>query len=330
MQKTQWPVTCITLPSQGISAFVAATNPMSDSLIAPRTDSASLGPAFQRILVPTDFSTGARRALEFARSIARDFQSKIFLLHVIPTEAFELSSPETSRQALALASEFAKKRLAQLAAEGELLGIEHEVIAAEGPAWPMISETIKAKQIDLVTVSTHGRRIGKRLVLGSVAEKIYRMADCPILTVPPQFEMQAAGEIVPNRLLFATNFKPHSERAAAIAHLFECRQSVRLTILHVVEDSGESALPSQNLVEEFILRRMRKVLPEGCFEECKPDFAVRFGKPAEEILAAADQLQAKLILLGLRTASRAVGHLPSPVAYAIVCQAACPVLTLHQ
>jgi nucleotide-binding universal stress UspA family protein len=303
---------------------------MSNSEITAQSGSASPELGFRRILVPTDFSTGARRALEFARSIARNFQSKIFLLHVIPTDVFELASPETSRTALAMANEFVRKQLTQLAAEGELPGIEHEIIVAEGPTWPMISETIKAKQIDLVTVSTHGRHSGKKLVLGSVAEKIYRMADCPILTVPPQFEVPPASEVPRDRLLFATNFKPHNERAASVAHLFECRQNARLTVLHVVEDSSESSLPSRKLVEEFIVKRMRKVLPEGCLEQCKPDFEVRFGKPAEEILAAANQLHAKLILLGLRTTQRTAGHLPSAVAYGIVCQAACPVLTLHQ
>lgn len=286
------------------------------------------GPEFRRILVPTDFSTGARRALESARSVARTFQSKILLLHALPTELFELASPQTSRDALAMAREFGKQQLEQLASEGEQLGITHETLLAEGPAWAMISEAIKSHQIDLVAVGTHGRSGSKKLGLGSVAEKIFRMADCPVLTIPPQIDSSAALQL--DRVLFATNFKPHNERAAAVAHLLESRQDVRLTVLHVVEDSPEAPSPGRKLVQEFILNRLRKALPEKGPESGQPEFAVRFGKPVEEILAAASELNSNLILLGLRAAPRTAGHLPSPVAYGIVCQAACPVLTLHQ
>lgn len=303
---------------------------MFDSKISAQRHHANPGLEFRRILVPTDFSTGARSALECARTIARGFQSEIYLLHVIPSDVFELASPETSREALAMARESAKQQLDALAMEGESQGIVHQTTLAEGPAWPTISETIKAKQIDLVVVGTHGKSASKKLVLGSVTEKIFRMADCPMLTVPQQFEIVPGREVALDRLLFATNFKPHNERAARVAHALELRQCVRLTVLHVVEDSGESALPSQKLVEEFMVKRMRKVLPEGCLEQCKPEFVVRFGKPVEEILASANQFHSSLILLGLRAAERSAGHLPSAVAYGIVCQATCPVLTLHQ
>ena len=288
------------------------------------------GLQFQRSLVPTDFSSGARGALACARSIAVNFQSKIILLHVIPTDVFELASPKTSLDAVTQARQFAQQQLDRLAGEGESLGIVHETLIAEGSAWSMISETIKSNQIDLVAVGTHGKSDSKKLALGSVAEKIYRMVDCPILTVPAQMEIPSGGKVELQHLLFATNFKPHNERAAAAAHLFESHQKVRLTVLHVVEDSGKSSSPSQKLVEEFMIKRMRKMLPEDCLERCKPDFVVRFGKPAEEILASAEQLKSDLILLGLRAAPRAAGHLPSPVAYSIVCQSTCPVLTLHQ
>ena len=323
-------MTCITLSEPDSTARSIVTKGISiSSTIAP-IHFGRPGLEFRCILVPTDFSSGATRALQCARSIAGKFQSKIFLLHIIPVDLFELDSPQTSLEALTLAREFAKQQLDRLASEGESTGIAHETIIVEGPAWTAISEVIKANQIDLVAIGTQGKSNRKKLVLGSVVEKIYRMADCPVLTVPPQLETTSDHDLGFRHLLFATNFKPHNERAAVAAHLFDSRQNVRLTVLHVVEDSSESSSPSQKLVEEFMIKRMRKMLPEACQEQCNPDFLVRFGKPAEEILAAAEQLKSNLILLGVRTAPRTAGHLPSPVAYSIVCQSTCPVLTLHQ
>ncbi len=285
---------------------------------------------FRRILVPTDFSTGAKRALDFACSIADKFQPKIFLLHVIPSDVFELASPETSREALAKAREFAQQQLQRLIHEGESCGVALEGIVAEGSLWPAISDAIKANRIDMVTVGTRGKSNSKSLLLGSAAEEIYRMADCPILTVPPQAEIPTGRGIELQHLLFATNFKPHNERAAGIAHLLENRQGLKLTVLHVVEDAAESASPGQKLVEEFFVNRLHKVLPEGCLDQCDPEFAVGFGRPVEEILRAAKDRNSSLILLGLRATQRAPGYLPSAVAYRIVCQSQCPVLTVRQ
>jgi nucleotide-binding universal stress UspA family protein len=323
-------VTCITACEGLYSTYDTKTAGMSNFKMNVHGDGARHELQVRRILVPTDFSAGARRALECARAIAAKFQAKVVLLHVIPSGVFEFASPETSCEALAKAKEFAQQQLHRLMSECESCGIAQEGIVEEGPIGGTISEAIKSYQIDLVTVGTHGKSNSKKLVLGSVAEEIYRMADCPILTVPPQIESPADRGFELRHLLFATNFKPHNERAASIAHMLECRQIMKLTVLHVIEDSTESSLPSQKLVEEFMIKRMHKLLPEGCLENCKPEFAVRFGKPVEEILATAKQRQSNLILLGLRAAQRTAGHLPSAVAYSIVCQAACPVLTLHQ
>ncbi len=268
--------------------------------------------------------------MDCARALARKFQASIFMIHVIPTDVFELASLETSREALAKAREFAQQQLERLMNDAGAQGIPHEGVVAEGAVWPMVSETVKSKQIDLLVVGTHGKTNSKKLVLGPVAEEIYRMADCPILTVPPQNETSKDRGFELKQLLFAANFKPHNERAASIAHLFEYRQHMKLTMLHVIEESGESSLPSQKLVEEFMINRMQKALPEACLMKCKPQFAVRFGKPAEEILASAKESHADLILLGLRTTLRTPGYLPSAIAYRIVCQSTCAVLTLHQ
>jgi nucleotide-binding universal stress UspA family protein len=288
------------------------------------------GLEIRNILVPTDFSLGARKALECARSIASKFKAKVFLLHVIPSDVFELASPETSREALAKASEFARQQIQRLIVDGESSGVVQEGIVADGPVWATISEAVRSNHIDLVAIGTRGRSSSRTVGLGSIAEEIYRMADCAILTVPAQYEIPGDAGVALSHVLFATSFKPHNARAAGIAHSFESRQGLKLTVVHVVEDSAESASPGRKLIEEFIVKRMRKVLPEGCVNQCEPEFAVRFGKPVEEIFRVAKQRNSSLILLGLPATRRVPGRLPSAVAYSIVCQAERPVLSVYQ
>ena len=167
------------------------------------------------------------------------------------------------------------------------------------------------------------------MALGSFAEQIYRMTPCQILTCPPEF--MASGKIEMQRILFTTDFKPHSERAASAAHSLGCGPGQQLTFLHVVEEpSGSSAQSNNNIVKEFMIKRLAKSLPKTCADQCTPLYEVRFGKPDEEILSTARQLHSDLIAIGVRAAQKSAGQLPSPLAYSIVCRAECPVLTIHQ
>jgi nucleotide-binding universal stress UspA family protein len=129
------------------------------------------------------------------------------------------------------------------------------------------------------------------------------------------------------RILYATNFKPHSERAAAYAHSLKREHGARLTVLHVVEDQLKSHESSQEILRDFMLRRTRKGLPAEYVGSCEPEFQVRFGDPGEQILSAAREQHSDLIILGLRAGVHTDGQLPSAIAYKLVCQAACSVLT---
>ena len=66
---------------------------------------------FRRILVLTDFSRGAGSALKTARAVARKCDSKLFLLHVIPTTAFQFISSTSAAEAMLLAKEFANQEM---------------------------------------------------------------------------------------------------------------------------------------------------------------------------------------------------------------------------
>lgn len=283
---------------------------------------------FQRVLVLTDFSRGANSALRCARAIARRFNSKLFLLHVIPSSVFRFISPNSAAETIHLAKEFADREMQMLLDEGKLSNLVEEGIVVEGRLWPTISETIRSRQIDLIAVGTHSRTSEQKMALGSFAEQIYRITPCQILTCPPEFT--ASGKIEMQRILFTTNFKPHSEQAASAAHSLGCGPGQQLTFVHVVEEPSGSSAQSNNIVKEFMIKRLAKSLPKTCVNQCAPLYEVRFGKPDEEILSTARQLHSHLITIGVRAVQKAAGRLPSALAYSIVCRSSCPVLTVYQ
>jgi len=240
---------------------------------------------------------------------------KLFLAHVIPSHLFQFVSPELSEETLVKAKEYASAELRELVESVSLGGLVHEEILGEGQVWPVLQGIIKEKKIDLVAIGTHGRTSKERLLLGAVAEEIFRTADCALLSVGPEVAGESGKAAELQRLLYATNFKPHAERAASFAYAFERDHPAHLTVLHVVESPENSQIESHEIVREFLMNRMRKGIPEACMNRCEPELMLRFGEPAQEILRAAQEGHSDLIVLGLRAAKRLAGHLPSATAY---------------
>ncbi len=302
---------------------------MSTGRVTAGNGPASSVAQFQRILVATDFSAGARAALDYALGIGLHFQSKIFLVHAIPAILSNYVSPEESEGVIRQAKIFATNQVQRLVQESGGTGrVQAEILCGER-VWPLLQEFATNNAVDLIVLGTHGQTTVKKRLLGPVAEEIFRLAERPILTVGTRPETQEGEAAQVHRILYATNFKPHAERAASIAYALEREQGAKLTVLHVVEEPVDTPKSTQNIVEEFMIQRMKKGIPSVCVGKCEPVFQVRFGEPAEQILQSAREEKSDLIVLGMRSGNHATGHLPSAVAYKLACHAPCPVLTVR-
>ena len=80
----------------------------------------------------------------------------------------------------------AESKLAEFTLGTSLDGRPAKMLLERGDVWDVISDIIQKNKIDLVVTATHGRQGLKKLVMGSAAEKIYRGATCPVLTIGPQ------------------------------------------------------------------------------------------------------------------------------------------------
>lgn|SRR5208283_2765870 len=302
---------------------------MSRDSVTGRSDQVRSGGPFQRILAATDFSRTAGCALDYAHVLAKQFRAKLYLVHVVPKEMYFVP-PESSSDTIAKAKQYAQKELQGLAISAGLSHVAHQEILGEGQVWPALQVIIESEQIDLLVVGTHGRTSNKKLALGSVAEEIFRVADCAVLTVGQQAQVAKGGTAEFRKLLYATNFKPHAERASRAAYFLEHEHAAHLSVLHVVENANEGSAVGNTILRDFLVNRMKKTMPAACLNHCEPDFLIRFGEPGEEILQTATECGANLIVLGLRPTEKLAGYLPSAVAYRIACQAPCPVLTLRR
>jgi|KBSMisStandDraft_5_1062788.scaffolds.fasta_scaffold133277_4 nucleotide-binding universal stress UspA family protein len=140
-----------------------------------------------RILVPTDFSAPADAALDYARDLARQFGASIHLVHVfddpLTSGAFvgdgAVVMPFELREA---AEAYAREQLdsRHVAHAGTLPGSATALL--HGPPAKRLVEQAKEDKADLIVMATHGRTGLGHLLIGSVAERVVRMASCPVLT----------------------------------------------------------------------------------------------------------------------------------------------------
>ncbi len=139
---------------------------------------------FQNILVPIDFSEHAARALDVAIEWGRQLHAGLTLLHVIQSvdlgpdmmSALPAAHIETLEAELTQHMKNYLKRV-------EKAGVKGDFLIAHGAPFYEAIEIVKSKQIDLIIMGSHGRTGLSHMLLGSVAEKLVRLAPCPVLVV---------------------------------------------------------------------------------------------------------------------------------------------------
>ena len=284
--------------------------------------------SLRRILWATDFSPCSEAALQYAMAIARRYGAYLYLAHVVRPESFDFVVPEAVTSMLEEARRGAEEQMARLLVTGRLRGVSHQVIIGVGMLWPVLSKLVEEHEIDMIVAGTHGRTGFRKLLLGSVAQEIFRNAPCPVLTVGPKVHGDLGDEIKARRILFATNFSPASESSANYAVSLARENQADLIFMHVVE-VGDDLSPGRRMeVMDSVGRQLRELLPTERDTQREPEFAVEFGSPAEMILKAAEEHKADFIVLGIRRPIHLFGHPTSDTAYKVVCGAGCPVLTV--
>ena len=141
----------------------------------------------QRILVPTDFSPCSQEATNYAAELARRFEAKIWLLHVLEPLQFAMPSPGAPLPDALLENrdQEAEDLLAawSVGETGPATEITREV--RRGQPFVEIIGCARDHDIDLIVMGTHGRTGLVHALIGSVAERVVRKAPCPVLSIRP-------------------------------------------------------------------------------------------------------------------------------------------------
>jgi nucleotide-binding universal stress UspA family protein len=306
-----------------------STQAIQPTLTLPKEVRAEKRISLTKIMVLTDFSEVSELALQYALALARRYDARLYLTHIISPDAYTLAEPGLAEMTYEKMRQAAEQSIADILISGKLRGVSHELLLHEGTLWPTVEGLIKEHEIDLVVTGTHGRGELKKAVIGSVAEEVFRQASCAVLTVGPQTRKQAPREVDLNDILFATDFGPGAARAAEYAFSLAQEHGARLTVLHAVEEKRACTEEEVEQVRRTHIEKMKQFMPPGSENWCKVDFRVTFGAPVEEIVGQARETNADLVIMGAKTRKTFAGHAPLTVAYNVVTKAKCPVLTVR-
>lgn len=282
-----------------------------------------------RVLLATDGSECAEQARGHAFHLANHFDAAAHVIQVKEREV-ELTDTTEVRESQILADLHASH------AEEMALGAkprvqERQVVhpsAAEG-----ILQYAEEHDVNLIVLGTHGRRGIRRVVLGSVAEEVVRLAPCPVTTVgrgakPP--EALKSGD-----LLVPVDFSEYRPRLLAHAREIALVYGMTVTLLHVIELAGVPdvyGLSSGRPEPVELTNRTRTMLEREArrfrARDVEVNVEVRRGHPAEETLDVADELDIDFLTIASHGRTGIDRFLMGSVAEKVIRQAPCPVFTV--
>lgn len=186
----------------------------------------------RKILVATDFSAGAERALDVALALAAPAKGEVHIVH-----ALEIPLPMFTPYAVSLPTEFigearktAQDKLAAAQAKVRAAGCSGTSYLGEVPASLCIAERAKELGADLVVAGTHGHTGLKRALLGSVAEHTVKESPVSVLTVKGEGHAEA-----PKTIVVGVDFSEHATGAVDIAADWARAFGAELHLVHALE-----------------------------------------------------------------------------------------------
>ena len=287
-----------------------------------------IGVGIHSVLIATDFSRCSKQALDLGLQLAKAYKAEAYLVYVLPCDEFMLAGPD----AYVAARDASRRDLENLKAElmhtrSLAEGKDYHLYLLEGDVAQSILHFAQEKHIDLIVLGTHGRGgLGKAL-MGSVAERVFRGSTVPVLTIGPRAR-RASLALAPKHILVAADFTPASERAAQFAAGLASIHRSQLTLLHVFNPKELEQIPDRDRVLRVMETSLIKLLGTETTVSCTA--RLEPGRVVPSILRVEDEIEADLLVMGVRPTIGVLERFMWPNAYEAVRESSCPVLTVRE
>jgi nucleotide-binding universal stress UspA family protein len=292
------------------------------------------------ILFPTDFSRCADQALTHAVYLAEKYHAALHLLHVVTlfedqpgVLSDELAETEALVKKLEEKAEIELHNVANTHGSDDMEIVTNQKRAIS--AAPAILEYASKNGIDLIVMGTHGRRGIGHLLLGSTAEEVVRLAECPVFTIRESEEVKPIKLF--ERILVPVDFSDHSKKSLAYAKDIANSYNANLQLLHIIEDtihpafslSGKSSIfdlvPG---IEEDCRRRIEELIQETGISNENTEIIVKGGQAAHDIIKFSKDNSSDLVVIATHGLTGIEHLLLGSITEKVVRMAPCPVFTV--
>jgi nucleotide-binding universal stress UspA family protein len=279
---------------------------------------------FEDILVPTDGSDCAAAAVEYAAELASRYGARVYVLSVVDSRPFDdMPHRETVEAA-------AEETVAAVRDDLADAGVTAETAVRVGIPHREVLDYADENGVDLVAMGTHGRTGVERYLLGSVTEKVVRLSDVPVLTVPGS----DGADTRFSEVLVPTDGSEQAEAAVDVGADVADTYGARLHALAVVEPMSlgldvRSEILADALgdaAQAAVERVAERATAAGVTDV---ETTVRYGYPYREVLDYVDDNDVDLVAMGTHGRTGIARYLLGSVTEKVVRTAGVPVLTVR-
>lgn len=313
-----------------------------------------------------DFSDFTDTALTYSIALSREFNAKLFLVHVVIEVEPLLKSSEIALDVQALQKSHMDKAFEQLTTLVKKADIPYEILIAKGDPADRIRDLALEHRADMVITATHGKSGIKRLLLGSVTEKLIKTIHCPLLVLNTQkFDRPSSSppDIRLKKIMVGCDFSQDSKLAFDYGLSLAQEFQAELYLTHVVKPSENLELKVSDYIDvtppdyvkwrssdyfEMQKRSMDQkrekfnqlrdnlenqlyfMVPEESRNWCTPKTTLLDGEPYKEMITYAQQEKIDMIVLGIRGHTLWEKLMVGSTTDRIIRQSPCPVLAVRQ
>ncbi len=319
----------------------------------------------KKILCSVDFSDFTDESLGYSVALCKEFNAKLLLVHIVTDADHYLGHEGLAFGNVKLGEKQilnAKKHLGEMVKK---LTIDHEIVVIKGNPADEICRLAMIEEIDMVITATHGNSGIKKLLLGSVTEKVIKSLKCPLLVLHSKvhnFIPLEEYEVKLQKILVGCDFSPDSKLAFDYGLSLAQQYQADIYLTHVIKPTEHVELKASDYMSSVpgsyahwhssdyfemqkkvtaknrekikelrnrLERQLYYMLPEECKNWCTPNTTVLTGEPYKELVKYAKEQKMDMIVLGVRGHTLWEKLMVGSTTDRVIRNAPCPVLAVR-
>lgn len=282
---------------------------------------------YERILLATDGSRGAQQATEYGLALAERFDAAIDALYVVDVGIVELAGSDTAETVLESSEKAGRRALADITERAPDVDVHREV--RHGQPYEEILEHADDRNADLLVVGLSGEATSR---FGSTAERVVALSSRPVCTVPATDSVAEQSSSRIDDVVVPLDGSDTAERAAEHALEFSERLGATVHALYVVDttvyDLQDAPRSIVGMLEESGEKTVTEFTQQAESVQVPSTWRVARGRPADEVHARVEAVEADLVVMGTRGRGGLPEQLLGSTTRRVLQDVACPVLSL--